>query len=70
MEKTFKFLLGIVKVSIIIEDRLTDDISRRYKHQVLVDIFNKRVFSHIVRSSTLGMTFVDNKEISHFETHN
>jgi uncharacterized membrane protein len=48
-----KFLLGLVELTITVEDRRAKDPSRNIKHLITIRIV-KKLFSIIIRSSTTG----------------
>lgn len=66
--QTFKFLLGIVAVRLLIEDRRPDleEYHSKYKTYLWVMIFGKKVFHRLSHSSRMGFLYVKNEEVSLF----
>ena len=60
-KKSWKFLFGIVKVSLYIEDRYPDDRSfknpSKYKHHFNIFIFGRRVYNNLYRSSSFSSIY-------------
>lgn len=52
--KTYKYLFGLVKINVTIEDRKAQDPSRNYKHLIEVKIFHLFTMYVILRSSSTG----------------
>ena len=59
-----KYLLGLVHVFLIVEDRFPNSLTYRYKIQLMVDVFNKCVVSLIARTLHLPYLLIGGREVS------
>lgn len=48
-----KWLFGLIKIDVVVEDRKTPDEIRRYKHQFTVTVFGKE-YCAVTRSDSIG----------------
>lgn len=65
-DQTYKFLLGIVSIRVLIEDRRPDleEYRSKYKNFLWVRIFGRVVFQRLLHSSRLGYIFINHgKEV-------
>jgi len=53
--KYFPFL----KVQVIVEDRKTEDLSKKYKHMISVALFGATMLSCSIRSASEGIYYFD-----------
>lgn len=66
-----KYLLGILKVFYRLEDRRPDlpELLKRFKHQVYVDLFGKRIFSLVCQTRLPGFNKIDGVNTSETKTY-
>lgn len=64
-EKTIKKLMGILKIWVFVENRRPDLVGdeARYKTQVRVDLFGKRISSFIFSGNSIPFILLDGKEM-------
>ena len=62
MEYTKEYLFGAIKVSAVVADTGSEEVCRKFKHMIRVNILWYK-FSCVIRSSSTGGYIINEKEV-------